>query len=118
MMRFIRSLLFALVFYPATVLAAMIGFAVTPFGRSALRRVADRWAVFYSATARLLLGIRNRVEGNLPTGSVLVASKHQSMYETLELVVLLDTPAVVMKRELSEIPLFGRLTRRYGIIAV
>ena len=40
------------------------------------------------------------------------------MYETLELARLLDTPALVMKRQLAEIPFFGRATQLYGCIAI
>ena len=48
----------------------------------------------------------------------LIAVKHQSMFETLEMVRLAQLPVIVMKRELADIPLFGWLTRRYGVIAV
>jgi 1-acyl-sn-glycerol-3-phosphate acyltransferase len=40
------------------------------------------------------------------------------MYETLEVVVVLNKPRVVMKRELADIPLFGKVTRLYGLIVV
>jgi 1-acyl-sn-glycerol-3-phosphate acyltransferase len=40
------------------------------------------------------------------------------MYETLEMVRIADTPVIVLKRSLSQIPLFGWLTRRYGVIPV
>jgi 1-acyl-sn-glycerol-3-phosphate acyltransferase len=40
------------------------------------------------------------------------------MYETLEMVRIADTPVIVLKRELSQIPFFGWLTRRYGVIPV
>lgn len=117
-MRQLRSLAFILVFYPATLIMVLIALAAIPFGRSAVRRVADGWAGFYGWCVRAILSIRTRVEGELPSGTVIVAGKHQSMYETLELVVLLDTPAIVMKRELADIPLWGSLAERYGIIPV
>ena len=44
--------------------------------------------------------------------------KHEAMYETLEMVRLSKLPVIVMKRELADIPLFGTLTRRYGVIPV
>jgi 1-acyl-sn-glycerol-3-phosphate acyltransferase len=40
------------------------------------------------------------------------------MFETLEMVRLSQLPIIVMKKELADIPLFGFMTRRYGIIAV
>ena len=117
-MRLIRSLAFILVFYPATVVTVLLALAAIPFGRTAVRKVADGWAGLYRWCVRVLLSIRTQVEGAVPAGNVIVAGKHQSMYETLELVVLLDTPAIVMKRELAEIPLWGWLAQRYGIIPV
>jgi len=117
-MSWVRSLLYALVFYAGSVLYVLAGFAMIPFGRSPVRRVADAWGAFNRRCARWLLGIRIRIEGEVPSGAVLVAAKHQAMLETTEMVVLLDTPAVVMKQELTEIPLWGHLTRVYGIIPV
>jgi 1-acyl-sn-glycerol-3-phosphate acyltransferase len=40
------------------------------------------------------------------------------MFETLEMVRLSNLPVIVMKKELSDIPLFGFLTRRYGVIPI
>jgi len=117
-MAFLRSLLFALIFYPATVLCVLAAFPANLFGNRALRVVTHVWVRIHHWCARHLLGIRTRVEGSLPEGAVLVAAKHQSMYETLELVRLLHEPALVMKRELSDIPLWGWVARSYGIIPV
>jgi 1-acyl-sn-glycerol-3-phosphate acyltransferase len=114
----IRSLAFILVFYPATILFVLAAFAAIPLGAKAVRAVCEAWADFFTGCARILLGIRTRIEGEVPRGCVLVAGKHQAMYETIDMVTLLDTPAIVMKRELADIPLWGRLTQRYGIIPV
>src|SRR3954469_2978271 len=103
-MRLARSLLFSFVFYAATflfVLAAAV--LALPFGRAGVRAVANQWAAFHRACAAALLGIRTRIEGEVPRGATLVASKHQSMFETIDLVVVLSTPRIVMKRELARI---------------
>lgn len=114
----LRSALFVLVFYGGTLLWVAASFAAVPFGAESVRRVVTGWARYHRRCAAALLGIRARVEGSVPSGPTLVAAKHQSMFETLDLVVLLPSPAVVMKRELQSIPLFGTLTRRYGIIPI
>lgn len=114
----VRSLLFALIFYGGTVPFVLLSFPASLFGTKAVRGCAHMWARYHRLCARLLLGIRTRVEGTPPKGACLVACKHQSMYETLEMILLLDEPATVMKRELSDIPLWGWVTRRYGIIPV
>lgn len=117
-MNAIRSLLYAALFYPGSVLYVLAGIAVLPLGAGPVRRVADAWTAFNRFCARSLLGIRTRIEGEVPSGAVIVAAKHQSMFETTEIQLILDTPATVMKSELGRIPLWGRLTRAYGIIPV
>lgn len=117
-MNVLRSALFAVIFYGWTVIAVLLSFPIGLLGTGAIRAWAKGWVGFHGWCARWLLGIRTKVEGPLPQGSVLVAAKHQSMYETLELVRLLDEPAVVLKRELADIPLWGWVVRRYGVIPV
>lgn len=117
-MRLIRSTLFALVFYPLSLLAVLAASVAVRFGDRALRRHARRWATMHRWCARWLLGIRTRIEGEIPPGPYLFASKHQSMYETIELMTILDDPAVVVKRELADLPLFGQVARNYGVIPV
>jgi 1-acyl-sn-glycerol-3-phosphate acyltransferase len=117
-MSLVRSTAFALIFYVGSLLYVLVCFASMPFGRGPVRAIADAWARFHGWCVRVLLGIGTRIEGRIPAGPALVAAKHQSMFETLELITLLDTPAVVMKHELTQIPLWGRLTKRYGIIPI
>lgn len=117
-MQWLRSILYALIFYPATALFVFAGITMTLFGQGATRRLVRRWCSFNHALARGLLGIGSQVEGRIPGGAVLIAVKHESMYETLEMVRIADTPAIVIKRELSDIPFFGWLTRQYGNIPV
>jgi 1-acyl-sn-glycerol-3-phosphate acyltransferase len=114
----LRSIAFALVFYGATIVFVLAAFPISLLGPAPLRRHVTRWARFHRFCAAAILGIRTRVEGPVPTGAVLVAAKHQSMFETLEIVLILDEPAIVMKRQLADIPLFGRVTLRYGCIPV
>lgn len=117
-MAFVRSLLFALIFYGGTVPAVLLSFPISLFGTKAIRGWAHLWCRYHELCARWLLGVRTRVEGTAPRGACLVACKHQSMFETLEIIPLLDEPAMVMKRELADIPLWGWVTRRYGVIPV
>jgi 1-acyl-sn-glycerol-3-phosphate acyltransferase len=114
----IGSVLYALFFYTGSVLYVLSGIVVLPLGEKPVQSVANGWAWWNRVCARIFLRIRTRVEGEVPSGAVLVASKHQSMFETTELVVILDTPSVVMKRELAQIPLWGRVAQAYGMISV
>ena len=117
-MAVLRSLLYAAMFYPATVLWVLVGVPATLFGRRATLAVVLSWVDFHHWLARRVLGIRVQVEGTIPPGSHLIAVKHQSMFETLEMVRLGHLPIIVLKKEIADIPLFGFMTRRYGVIAV
>ena len=113
----IRGIAYALVFYPATFLYVLACMVASLFGSKPMRSVVHAWTDCHHELARLL-GTRLVVEGSIPRGASLIAVKHQSMFETLEMVRLARTPVIVLKRELSEIPGFGWATRRYGVIPV
>ena len=112
-----RAIVYALIFYPGTLLFVTGCFVASLFSPAALRSTVRFWADFHHHLARLL-GTRLLVKGEVPRGAYLVAIKHQSMFETLEMVRLVDTPIMVIKRELSRLPAFGWATRRYGVIPV
>jgi 1-acyl-sn-glycerol-3-phosphate acyltransferase len=114
----LRSLLFSLFFYPFSTFPVLAAFLSVPLGRDAVIGSSRRWARFHRFCARYILGIRSRVEGRLPQGPVLVAIKHESMFETVETLALFDRPAVVLKRELLDIPFWGFVARTHGVIPV
>jgi 1-acyl-sn-glycerol-3-phosphate acyltransferase len=114
----LRSLLYAAIFYPATALWVLFGVPASLFGRRLTLAVVLSWVDMHHWLVCHVLGIRVRVEGTIPPGPHLIAVKHQSMFETLEMVRISHLPIIVMKRELADIPLFGTMTRRYGVIEV
>jgi len=113
-----RSLLFAAIFYPATVIWVLAGIVASLFGRRPTLAVVLSWVNLHHVLTEHVLGIQTRLDGVLPQGTHLIAVKHQSMYETLEMVRLTHLPVIVMKKELADIPLFGFMTRQYGVIPV
>jgi 1-acyl-sn-glycerol-3-phosphate acyltransferase len=114
----LRSLLYVLTFYPATAVWVLVGVPLSLLGRRPMLAVVLSWIHFHHWLVTNLLGIRIRVEGEIPRGPHLIAVKHQSMLETMEMVGLTQLPVIVIKKELADIPLFGWMTRRYGVIAV
>jgi 1-acyl-sn-glycerol-3-phosphate acyltransferase len=114
----LRSLLYTLIFYPGTLAFVIAGLTASAIGQRETEAVVLAWSRWHHWLARNVLDIDTRVEGAIPPGPHLIAVKHQSMFETLEMVRIGRCPAVVMKRQLGAIPLFGRLTRLYGNIEV
>lgn len=80
-------------------------------------RVWARYAVF---GLRWICGLHLRFEGleHVPKGAALVACKHQSMLETIAIFLALPEPAIVFKRELRNMPVFGWFVQRTGMIMV
>lgn len=114
----LRSLLYTLFFYPVTLGFVIAGLVASLIGQRQTEAVVLGWSRSNYWLARNVLNIRTRIEGDIPPGPHLIAVKHQSMFETIEMVRIGRCPAVVMKRQLGAIPLFGRLTRLYGNIEV
>ncbi|MEC9067344.1 lysophospholipid acyltransferase family protein [Pelagerythrobacter marinus] len=111
-----------LAFYPAFylgsvgfVLAALV--AIAARGRG-LERIVEGWCRWHRGCARLLLGIRVRIEGPAPEGPALYAIRHESFFEAIDLPCLFDRPAPFAKSELFAIPGWGRAARAYGCVPV
>jgi 1-acyl-sn-glycerol-3-phosphate acyltransferase len=54
----------------------------------------------------------------IPKGPLIVASKHQSMWETFALLQFFDQPLFILKRELKWIPVFGWYLIKSNMIGV
>ena len=76
------------------------------------------WAKFHYWLVRKILGIRFVWDGVIPDGPYLIAVKHQAMVEAVDTLRFARSPVVVMKRELSHMPLWGNAARAYGVIGV
>ena len=68
----------------------------------------------------LICNIKHKIEGleNIPNESVLIASKHQSAFETLALYYYLKDCFFVHKRELFFIPIFGQYLFKSNMVAI
>jgi len=117
-MNLLRTIAFSIFFYGLSVPIVLGAPLVAMFGSRALIGYAHLWAGLLEGSARVLLGIRVAIEGEVPPGPVLFAAKHESMFETLVLAHLLGAPRVVMKRELTRIPIWGWASTIYGVIPV
>ena len=115
-----RSLLFNTLFFVTTTLFVVIGSPFLLMPRSwamAALRVHSRFELFL---LRAIVGTKVEVRGEekIPDGSCLVASKHQSAWETFALIPIFRDPALLMKRELFWIPFHGWFSHKFGMIPV
>ncbi|MDQ3080262.1 MAG: 1-acyl-sn-glycerol-3-phosphate acyltransferase [Pseudomonadota bacterium] len=117
-MAVLRSTFFALIFYPATMLFVLAILVSVPLGARAVQVPVHAWARFHHWLVRNVLAIRFAWDGAIPEGRYLIAVKHQAMVEAVDTLRFAYMPVVVMKRELSHMPLFGIAARAYGVIGV
>jgi len=120
-MIWLRSLLFNIWFFAATLAMGLLGVLVRWFAPRHALWVAQSWAGLVLAGAAAICRIRIEVIGreHLPTqGAALIASQHQSAFDTLIWLRLVPRVAYVFKAELARIPLFGSLLVPAGQIPV
>ena len=114
----VRSLVFYPIFYVGSI-PYVVGAAVAmPIAQRPFVRIVTGWSAWHRFCARWLLGIKVRVEGTIPTGPVIIALRHESFFEAIDLPTLLDNPVIVAKAELMNIPLWGMAAKRWGLIVV
>ncbi|MFC3442870.1 lysophospholipid acyltransferase family protein [Sphingobium rhizovicinum] len=118
MLTILRSLLFMLLFYSGTLFFCLWALATAWIAPTFVQGVATAWSRYHRWCVRWLLGQRVVVEGDLPQGPYLYIFKHESMFETIDILCLFDRPAIGAKRELFDIPLWGEIARRYGLIPI
>jgi 1-acyl-sn-glycerol-3-phosphate acyltransferase len=105
----VRSVVFNVLFYINAVLHVTAAIPTYALRRRDFFAVARSWAHTSNFLLRIIVGTEVEIRGRekIPPGALLVASKHQSVWETFTLLTLFDDPAYVFKRELLWIPVFG-----------
>jgi len=76
---------------------------------AAARWCIQSWARCNDRLLDLICGLKFEIRGaeHLPDGGALIASKHQSAWETISYLHILSAPAMVLKKELLYLPFFG-----------
>ena len=115
-----RSLLFHGLFYATTLGLMLLALPVFVLPRRVGWPVVPLWARVNLSLLRIIVGLKVDYRGlnNIPDGGFIVASKHQSAWETFALLPLFNSPAYVLKRELRYIPFFGWYTAKFRQIPV
>jgi len=118
MIAVLRSLAFYVAFYGGTIVYVVVALASLAFSRAWFLRIVSGWGWWHRICARAMLGIKVRIDGEMPTGGALVAMKHESFFEAIDLPNMFDNPVVFAKAELLRIPGWGKVGRIYGLIPV
>jgi 1-acyl-sn-glycerol-3-phosphate acyltransferase len=116
----IRSVLFNVLFYLNLAVQIIAALPTLLMPRWGILAVARFWARTNLWLLRVVCGtkVEFRALAKIPPGPLLVAAKHQSLWETFALLLILSDPAYIMKRELMWIPFFGWYAWKAGMIPI
>jgi 1-acyl-sn-glycerol-3-phosphate acyltransferase len=119
-MIYLRSLVFNLVFYVNLFLFLVLGSWLFVCPRIWAIRGLQAWASSTIWWLRVICNIKMEVRGrtHIPQGAAMIAGKHQSLWETFAVLPLVDDPCMVLKKELTYVPLFGWFALKFKMIAV
>ncbi|MEM8813811.1 MAG: lysophospholipid acyltransferase family protein [Pseudomonadota bacterium] len=119
-MQTLRSWLFVIAFYVWTIGCVLTALPMMLWSVRAGRAYVNMWASGVLKLLKWVVGIDYDVRGrgNIPDTPCIIACKHQSAWEIFALLILFPDAAFVMKRELVDLPLFGRYCLRVGMIPV
>jgi len=119
-MIYIRSLLYHILFFSWFIFILLIGWVLLPLPRTALQYMFRYWSKGTLWLLRVVADIDVRFIGleKLPKGPILIASKHQSIWDTFIMYVILEDPQYILKQELMKIPFWGWYNKRVEHVAV
>lgn len=119
-MHFIRSLFFNIALFGVTALMCFLMIWALVLPRRHILIIVHLWLKQVAWIERHIGGITYRVLGReyIPQGACIIAAKHQSAWETFKLHLLFHDPAIVLKKELLDIPIWGWYLRRSGMIPI
>ena len=117
-----RSVLFIVLFNLSTALQLLFWTPVYFFMKQEDGwKVVKVWAWISLWLQHIIIGTRYEFRGeeNIPKdGGFIVAAKHQSSWETYTMVLFLQEPSYILKRELMFLPFFGWFAWKMKVIPV
>tara|TARA_B100000401_G_scaffold383600_1_gene286505 strand:+ start:122 stop:823 length:702 start_codon:yes stop_codon:yes gene_type:complete len=117
----IRGLVFKFFFYTGTMLICLIFIPALILPKKVMLlggRLLGHWIKFCLI---IFLSVKIEIKGkeNIPENSnFLIASLHQSLFETFFLQVIFNSPIFILKKELLKIPIFGWHLKKIGSISI
>lgn len=116
--QWIRSLIFVINVYLSMFVLAIVFTPFAIFSRAWVYHAVHTYCRWVRFSARWMVGLRSEIRGTVPTGEVLIASKHQSFFDILMIVSVVPKPKFIMKASLRFAPILGWYGMRLGCVPV
>ncbi len=117
-LQYVLSLIFIVQMYVMMVLMSLVFIPLTLWRRDMAFTAVRSYCRWVRWSAARIVGLRSEIRGEVPTGEVLVASKHQSFLDIIMIVSVVPRPKFIMKKEILLTPFVGFFARRIGCISV
>jgi 1-acyl-sn-glycerol-3-phosphate acyltransferase len=116
----LRSVVYNVLFYLNLLVFVIAALPTFWMPYRCIVEVAKAWGRTSTWLLRVICGTEVDIRGieKIPWGPLLVASKHQSTWETFALLSLFADPTFILKRELRWLPFFGWYTWKGRMIPV
>ena len=116
----IRSIIFYLFLALWTIFMGIICLPYLFISQSHIRKPANLWITVIFKLLRYICNITYEVRGkeNIPNYPVLIASKHQSAFETFAFFLHIKNSIFIHKKQLFLIPIFGQYLQKVNMISI
>ncbi|WP_349539214.1 lysophospholipid acyltransferase family protein [Sagittula sp. NFXS13] len=116
--QWVRSVLFVFQMYLAMAVMGVLYFPWAMLSRRGARAACRHYCLWVRWTASWMVGLKTEIRGKVPTGEVLIASKHQSFLDIIMIFSVVPAGKFIMKRELLWTPILGQYALRIGCVPV
>ncbi|MEM9434248.1 MAG: lysophospholipid acyltransferase family protein [Pseudomonadota bacterium] len=117
-LQWIRSLIFNINMYLAMPVLGVIFFPYALASREGAVTACKTYCRWVRWTASWMIGLKTEIRGEIPTGEVLIAAKHQSFFDVIVLYGTIPRAKFIMKSLLIYAPVIGLYALRIGCIPV
>ena len=117
---FFREIIFYTIFYLWTIIYFTFFSAIFLFSVKVTSKISFFWSKSVIYIIKYILKINYKIQGNfnLLKHPAIIASNHQSAWETFFLYTLFENPIYFLKKELNKIPILRLYFKKLGFIYV
>tara|TARA_B100001057_G_scaffold156318_1_gene156759 strand:- start:566 stop:1309 length:744 start_codon:yes stop_codon:yes gene_type:complete len=117
-LQWIRSFFFMLQMYLMMLIMGLLFFPWALVSRKGAYAGVKTYCRWVRWTASWMVGLRSKIRGKIPEGELLIAGKHQSFFDVIMIVSVVDRPKFIMKASLKWAPVLGQYGMRIGCVPV
>ena len=117
----LRNLLFSIIFFSGIIFISILFLPTFILPQNIVLiggKLMGYWASF---CLRLILSVKIKILGKeniIINKKFFIAASHQSMFETFYLQTIFNSPLFILKKELTQIPIFGWYLKKIGSITI